>query len=87
DVYLQAREAGVITRSNQLDTARKAEILVRSLAKVRIIALVDEATGYQELRPRDALQAFLDKVISKELAAWAKKFPDEFYENIYKLRG
>ncbi|WP_368925831.1 P63C domain-containing protein [Serratia marcescens] len=87
DVYLQAREAGVITRSNQLDTARKAEILVRSLAKVGIIALVDEATGYQELRPRDALQAFLDKVISKELAAWAKKFPDEFYENIYKLRG
>nr|WP_314424298.1 P63C domain-containing protein [uncultured Erwinia sp.] len=87
DVYLKAREAGVITRSNQLDTARKAEILVRSLAKVGIIALVDEATGYQELRPRDALQAFLNKVISKELAAWAKKFPDEFYENIYKLRG
>nr|WP_041474699.1 P63C domain-containing protein [Erwinia sp. Ejp617] len=87
DVYLKAREAGVITRSNQLDTARKAEILVRSLAKVGIIALVDEATGYQELRPRDALQAFLDKVISKELAAWAKKFPDEFYENIYHLRN
>lgn len=87
DVYLKAREEGVITRSNQLDTARKAEILVRSLAKVGIIALVDEATGYQEVRPRDALQAFLDKVISKELAAWAKKFPDEFYENIYKLRG
>ncbi|MFQ2070661.1 P63C domain-containing protein [Aeromonas veronii] len=87
DVYLQAREAGVITKSNQLDTAMKAEILVRSLAKVGIIALVDEATGYQEVRPRDALQAYLDKVISKELAAWAKKFPDEFYENIYKLRG
>lgn len=87
DVYLKAREEGAITRSNQLDTARKAEILVRSLAKVGIIALVDEATGYQEIRPKDALQAFLDKVISKELAAWAKKFPDEFYENIYKLRG
>ena len=22
----------------------------------------------------------------KELAAWVKKFPDEFYENIYKLK-
>ena len=87
DLYLKAREKNVITRPNQLDTAMKAEILVRSLARVGIIALVDEATGYQEIRPRDALQEFLDKIISKELAAWAKKFPDEFYENIYKLRG
>jgi hypothetical protein len=23
----------------------------------------------------------------EELAAWAKKSPDEFYENIYKLKG
>ncbi len=87
DVYLKAREDGSITRTNQLETAKKAEILVRSLAKVGIIALVDEATGYQEVRPKDALQAYLDKIISKELAAWAKKFPDEFYENIYKLRN
>lgn len=70
-----------------MDTAQKAEILVRSLAKVGIIALVDEATGYQEIRPKDALQAYLDKIISKELSAWAKKFPDEFYENIYKLKN
>lgn len=87
DVYLQARERGAITRANQLETAKKAEILVRSLAKVGIVALVDEATGYQAIRPKDALQAYLDKIISKELAAWAKKFPDEFYENIYKLRN
>ncbi len=87
DVYLKAREVGAINRSNQLETAMKAEILVRSLAKVGIIALVDEATGYQEIRPKDALQAYLDKIISKELAVWAKKFPDEFYENIYKLRN
>ncbi|MBF3067897.1 hypothetical protein HKW83_32300, partial [Pseudomonas aeruginosa] len=49
--------------------------------------LIDEATGYQEIRPKDALQAYLEKIIRKDLAAWAKKFPDEFYENIYKLRG
>ena len=49
--------------------------------------MVDEATGYQEVRPRDALQSYLQKIIRKELAAWAKRFPDEFYENIYKLKG
>lgn len=60
---------------------------MREVARVGIIALVDEATGYQEIRPRDALNAYLDLIIRKELAAWAKKFPDEFYENIYKLKG
>lgn len=86
DAYLKARQDGAL-KANQMDTAQKAEILVRSLAKVGIIALVDEATGYQEIRPKDALQAYLDKIISKELSAWAKKFPDEFYENIYKLKN
>lgn len=63
------------------------DILMRSLAGVAIVALVDEASGYQEIRPKDALQMYLAKLVRKELAAWAKKFPDEFYQNIYKLKG
>jgi hypothetical protein len=86
DVWLRAREAGALSPA-QLETAKKAEILTRGLAHVGIIALVDEATGYQEIRPKDALQKYLEMLIRKELAAWAKKFPDEFYENIYKLKG
>lgn len=86
DTYLQARAAGALKLS-QIDIAKKCEILLRALAKVGIVALVDEATGYQAIRPQQALQAYLEKIIRKELAAWAKKFPDEFYENIYKLKG
>src|SRR5206468_1276021 len=67
--------------------AVKAEALTRGLANTGIVALVDEATGYQMVRPRDALQAYLDMILRRELAAWSKKFPDEFYENIYKLKG
>jgi P63C domain len=47
----------------------------------------DWCVGGEAVRPQQALQAFLEKIIRKELAAWAKKFPDEFYENIYKLKG
>lgn len=65
----------------------KAEILMRALAETGIVALVDEATGYQSVRPQNALQSYLELVIRRELAVWAKKFPDEFYENIYKLKG
>lgn len=62
------------------------DLLTRSLARVGIIALIDEATGYQEVRDRLALQAILDKYLRKELAAWAKRFPDEFYKQMFRLR-
>ncbi|MGC2160496.1 MAG: P63C domain-containing protein [Silvibacterium sp.] len=86
ELMLKARDGGVLTPSQQ-KYADAADIVIRSFAKVGIIALIDEATGYQEVRPREALQAFLEKIIAKELAAWVKTFPDEFYQNIYKLKN
>jgi hypothetical protein len=67
--------------------ARACDILMRGLAHVGIVALVDEATGYQEVRDRLALQRILDAYLSQELAAWAKRFPDEFYKELFRLRG
>lgn len=86
DLYLKAREGGALTKS-QMDTAKKAEMLVRSLAKVAITALIDEATGYQQVRDKDALQAFLSKFLNDEQAKWVKTFPDEFFESLFKMKG
>lgn len=86
NVWLSAREAGALN-AQQRDRAQFAEIIVRALANVGIIALVDEATGYQETRDKEALQAILDRYLKKEFAAWAKRFPDEFYREIFRLRG
>lgn len=86
ETYLAARDGGKLT-APQLAIAKQCEILARGLARVGVIALVDEATGYQEVRDKVALQAILDAFLRKELAAWAKRFPDEFYEQIYRLRG
>lgn len=86
DVLLKARAAGKI-RPTQEHIAVQAEILVRGFAHVGIIALVDEATGFQVIRDRDALQEILDRFLKKELAAWAKRFPDEFYEQLFRLKG
>lgn len=85
-VFIEAGRKGVLHKRSE-HYAERAALLQHAFATVGIIALVDEATGYQGFRPQDALQAFLEKVISKELAAWVKRFPDEFYENIYKLKG
>lgn len=86
EVWLDARKANVLGL-RQEEIATRAEILIRVLARVGIIALVDEATGYQDIRPQQALQAYLEMLIRKELAAWVKRFPDEFYENIYRLKN
>ncbi len=86
DVYLEARRKGALTKSQEA-LAIAAEILTRSLSKVGIIALVDEATGYQEVRDRVALQQILNKYIGQELAKWVRTFPQEFYKEIFRLKG
>lgn len=85
-VYLNARDVGALA-PNQSAIALKCDILIRGFATVGIIALVDEATGYQYDRDRDALYKILEAYISKELLPWAKRFPDEFYKHLFRLHG
>lgn len=86
EVFLDAREADVLLES-QKNTAKQSEILLRGLATVGIIALVDEATGYQEIRDSIALRKILDRYITDEWAKWSKTFPDEFYKELFRLKG
>jgi hypothetical protein len=86
DVWLKARDAGAL-QASQAHIAAKADLLMRGLAHVGVIALVDEATGYQAERNRSELQQILEAYISKELLPWTKRFPDEFYEELFRLRG
>lgn len=86
NIWIQAQKDGVLN-DKQEQVAEKAYILLSAFAKVGIVALVDEATGYQEVRDKDALQKILDAYLSKELSAWAKRFPDEFYKEIFRLKG
>ncbi len=91
-MYLDARKAErfssqKILLPNQEHLADQAELIVKSFAKVGIAGLIDEATGYQYVREKDALQAYLEKVIKKEIAAWIQRFPNEFFEQIHRLHG
>jgi hypothetical protein len=92
EVYLRYRDeclknpGGSVPKQYEHIVAQ-CDILIRGLATVGIIALVDEATGYQEVRDRDALQVILEAWLRNELARWVKRFPDEFYKQIYRLRG
>jgi P63C domain len=86
EVYLDARNEGVLLRS-QKTAAQAAEVLIRGLARIGIIALVDEATGYQEVRARQELQKILEAYVAAEFRPWVKQLPDEFFRHIYRLQG
>ena len=71
----------------QINKAKKAGIILVALSKVGINALVDEATGYQEVRDRNELQKLLSKYIAEEYLPWQKRFPQVFYRELFRLFG
>lgn len=86
DKYLEARDQKLL-RGRQYNLATQAEIIIRACAKVGIIALIDEATGYQQVRAKHALQLKLQAFIADELQEWARMFPEEFWYELARLEG
>lgn len=83
---VEARTKGKLNYQTE-HIAERCQVLLEGFGRVGIIALVDEATGYQEFRPREALEQILSQFISNELLRWAKTFPDEFYRQLFRLKG
>ena len=84
EAFLEARNT-IELSTRQKIIADQCEILIRGFARVGITALVDEATGYQYERERNALQVVLKAYINEELLKWQKMFPDTFYYEIFRL--
>jgi len=83
-VWIDADKSGVLSEHHK-EIAEKARILQKAVGKVGWVALVDEATGYQKVRDKDALQGLLKLYIAKEFQPHLKTFIDAFYEEIYRL--
>lgn len=69
----------------QKEIAIQASIFLASVAKVGLDALIDEATGYQEVREKDALQVKLKAYLEDEMRKWEKTFPDELWMEFGRL--
>jgi len=87
EVWLRARDAGALRQDSLKQAAATADVLMRGLARVGIIALIDEATGYQADRERDELSRILEAYINEELRPWVRMFPHEFFKQIHRLQG
>lgn len=84
DLVLAAR-VGNHLHPQQEHIAAQAEILVRGFARIGIIALVDEATGYQRDRKKDALVKVLEAFVAKELQPYLSTFPADYYEQLFRI--
>jgi hypothetical protein len=86
DAYLRARLDREL-HDSQEHLARQAEIITRACAKVGIIALIDEATGFQKFRKERELQFKLQAFIADDMQEWARMFPEEFWHELARLEG
>lgn len=84
DAIVEAYRQGD-TGERQQGIVDNALILIRGFAKVGIIALVDEATGYQHDRGHNALRLLLEKYIADGLQKWIHTFPNSFFAELDRL--
>ncbi len=83
--FITAWEQGELTTERQKELAFKAAIFMAACAKVGLIALIDEATGYQYERPGDALAFKLKLFLAEEMRKWERTFPNELWEQFGRL--
>lgn len=83
---LAAYEAGVL-QGQQVPIARRCLTLVLAFSKVGIVALIDEATGFQEVRESDELRAIAEFFTTKHPTDWQKRFDDDFYRPLCAMHG
>jgi hypothetical protein len=84
--YLRAREAGQLAPHEE-SIARQVEIIARACARVDIIALIDEATGFEAFKKKRDLQPKLRAFMAEDLQEWARMFPQDFWLGLARLGG
>jgi hypothetical protein len=83
--YVHAFQDGRLETASQQDQAQKAIALLAACANVGLVALIDEATGYQYDRTEDALRVKLKAYLADEMRKWEPTFPEELWKEFQRL--
>jgi P63C domain len=92
EVYLDAlkehaKDGKITLTPKQMPNAIAAEALSRVLMKVSIIALIDEVTGYQDIRVKDELERIFNELLLEKAKKYIVTFPLELYKQMFRLNG
>jgi hypothetical protein len=83
---IRAEDADKLALS-QRGLVTRARILLQAFAKVGVTALIDEATGFQQVRDPNALRILVQQYIEVEKREWEKQFPDDYYVELNRIYG
>ena len=83
--YVRALEDGALQSDRQREIAAHAGMFLAASAKVGLLALIDEATGYQYDRAEEALRLKLKVFLEDEMRKWEKTFPDQLWTEFGRL--
>ena len=83
---IDANKALKLTAS-QAHLAIQAEIIIRAAAKLGIVALVDEATGYIEDKKKEEYRQMFQDFIRLEFSKYDKEFPQKLFDMMYRIYG
>ncbi|MCA3582777.1 MAG: P63C domain-containing protein [Methylocystis sp.] len=94
DTLIDIAEAVIIAdnserglQKQQAAIAYQCRVITAALTRIGLIALIDEATGHQTKREKDALQQILTAYLLPEHRPWMKTIPDDFTKEIYRVYG
>jgi hypothetical protein len=83
-VYQDALAAGKLLPSQE-HIGHSSRVFLKALTNRAIEDLVDQATGFDDIRKRDAIWRIIEKYVRKDALPWVRMFDVEFYRQIYRL--
>lgn len=86
EAVVKAADKGAL-QTQQLIIAHQCRVVTSSLTRIGLIALIDEATGYQQKRETDELQKILTAYLLPEHRPWLQVVPEEFSTEVYRVYG
>lgn len=85
--YSQAADSDEISHPGQLRIAANCNALLRAISRVGMVALIDEATGYQTERDANELQGLVAKYLREEPASWKRLWENDIVDRLCALYG
>jgi hypothetical protein len=87
ELILKCRDADILTPHQKAVYAESADRVIRAFAKVGIISVIDEVTGYQYKRPHGELTRLLALYVLPEHRPWVKTIPSDYTRELYRVWG
>ena len=83
-VYQDALVAGKLLKG-QRHIGIACRDFLKALTNYAIEDLVDQATGFDDIRKREAIDRIIEKFVRKDALPWVRMFDLDFYRHIYRL--